>query len=177
MTLKLILGIVIGALVGGVVGYAGKCSGGTCPLACTPIGGIVVGGLIGALVASSLAPRTARFTPSAHVVEVADTEAFTRALAATPVALVDFYADWCGPCRRLKPVIHRIADTYTGRVTVISCNVDRNRELAAQYGVSGIPDVRILKSGEEAAKLVGLRGERDYTARLDELLGAGATTE
>ena len=96
--------------------------------------------------------------------------AFDAALAGHAVVLVDFYADWCGPCRKLKPTVHAIADEYSGKVGVLAVNVDKNKDLASHHGVSGIPDVRIFRAGEQAEQIVGLRGKDSYTSVIDRLL-------
>ena len=160
-----------GAAVGALIGYAGKCSGGTCPLTCNPVGGMIVGAVIGAALASAVGGGAGRaFRPSVHVHEVESATAFADALKGAPVVLVDFYADWRGPCKRLKPVIHELADEYAGRVTVLAVNTDQQGELARQYAVSGIPDVRVLKGGVVVRALVGARAKKAYRAALDAAL-------
>lgn len=172
MTVRLIAGLVVGAILGGIVGYFGQCRGGSCPITCTPVGGIIFGALFGALIASSWKPGGSAVVtePSPHLIEVVSEKQLQELLAASPVVLVDFYADWCGPCRKLKPTIHELADTYQGRVAVAGVNVDNVRALAEAHLVSGIPDVRIFRGGEEKTKLVGLQPKAKYIAALDELL-------
>jgi len=169
--IKLVVGAALGAAIGGWIGYASKCSGGGCPLMGNPAGGAMFGAVIGILMASSIAGRTSTSAVhSEHVIEVAGVEAFDALLKAHPVALVDFYADWCGPCRKLKPAIHELADTYEGRAAVLAVNVDRNRELAERHGVSGIPDVRVFKDGQEKKRFVGLGPKTQYSSAIDSLL-------
>lgn len=72
----------------------------------------------------------------------------------TPV-LVDFYADWCGPCKMMAPVVEKIAEEYEGKVKVGKCNVDENMELAQKYRVVSIPAFLIFKGGEVAATCIG----------------------
>jgi len=164
---------VLGAAIGGAVGYLGKSVGGSCPLTCNPMGGMLVGALFGLTFAVS-GQRTAQIPAgyvSENVTEIVKTEELSDLLAGDGVVLVDFYAEWCGPCRRLKPVIHKVADAYGGRARFVAVNVDKNAELASRYGVSGIPDVRIFKNGVQVARHSGARPERVYTDALNSLLG------
>ena len=81
-------------------------------------------------------------------------------LAKEPV-LVDFWATWCGPCRMLAPVIEEIANAYAGKVKVGKVNVDDERELALEYGVSSIPTVMVFQNGEIKATSVGYRPKEE----------------
>lgn len=81
-------------------------------------------------------------------------------LAKEPV-LVDFWATWCGPCRMLAPVIEEIANEYTGKVKVGKVNVDDERELALEYGVSSIPTVMVFQNGEVKQTSVGYRPKEE----------------
>ena len=169
--LKIVIGGAIGALAGGLVGYVGKCMGGGCPLTCNPVGGILVGTLMGVLIASSVGLPAAAYSPSRHLIHVADDAELAEILRTNEVVLVDFFADWCGPCRRLKPTIHQIADEYAGRVAVLGVDVERAQDLAQKYGVSTIPDVRIFRGGEVAQRLQGVQRKQTYTDVIDGLLG------
>ncbi len=72
----------------------------------------------------------------------------------TPL-LVDFWAEWCAPCRMIAPVLDEIAEEYDGKVTIGKINVDQNRSVAAQYGVMSIPTLILFKNGEMVEQLVG----------------------
>ena len=74
----------------------------------------------------------------------------------TPV-LVDFWAEWCGPCRMLAPKIEQMAKEFTGRVKVGKLDTDANRDTAMKYGISAIPTVILFKNGQPAQRIVGLR--------------------
>jgi thioredoxin 1 len=69
--------------------------------------------------------------------------------------LVDFWAEWCGPCRMVAPVLDQLADEYEGKVKIAKVNVDHNQELAIQYGVQGIPAFALFKDGAVADRMVG----------------------
>ncbi len=85
--------------------------------------------------------------------------------------LVDMYADWCGPCKMMAPVIEQLAEEYEGRVKVGKMNVDDNEEIAMKYGVMSIPTMLIIKKGEVVDKLIGGRPKSDLTAALDKVIG------
>ena len=83
----------------------------------------------------------------------------------TGLALVDFYADWCGPCKMLSPIIDEIAEERTD-ITVGKVNVDENNSLAAKYNVMSIPTIIIFKNGKEQTRVVGVRPKEDILAEL-----------
>lgn len=77
-------------------------------------------------------------------------------LSATETVIVDFYADWCGPCKAMSPIIDEIANENIENLKVGKVNVDENGDLAMKYGVSSIPTILIIKNGEVAKTFVGL---------------------
>ena len=87
------------------------------------------------------------------------TEEFVAAVDAAPLAMVDFWASWCGPCKMLGPTIEEIAGELDGKIAVGKVDVDENRELAIKYGVMSIPTVIYFKNGEEAARLIGVQSK------------------
>ena len=74
--------------------------------------------------------------------------------AALPV-MIDFYADWCGPCQMMAPIVEKLSDEYEGKMIVGKCNVDEQEELASKFGVMSIPTILILKGGQVVIKSVG----------------------
>lgn len=100
-----------------------------------------------------------------------DTNTFDQEVlqSAVPV-LVDFWAPWCGPCKMLGPTIEALAAEYAGRVKVAKVNVDDNQELAARFGIRGIPTVLIFRQGKAVANLVGMRPKAELAQALDKTL-------
>ena len=102
-----------------------------------------------------------------NVVEFTDQNFEQEVLKSTQPVLVDFWAEWCMPCRMLAPTIEKIAGDYAGKVKVGKVDTDANREISIKYGISAIPTVILFKDGQVAQKFVGLRQERDFKAALD----------
>ena len=84
--------------------------------------------------------------------------------------LVDFWAEWCGPCKALGPAIDQIAEEYAGKMKVYKLNVQTEASVAGKYGVSSIPTLLVFKGGEVAERIVGLQPKDNITARLDPIL-------
>jgi len=87
------------------------------------------------------------------------------------ISLVDFWAEWCGPCRMLAPTIEEIAADYDGKVKVYKMNVDENPGTPGKYNIRGIPTVIVFKNGEAVDQLVGMQTKDAFVAALEKHLG------
>jgi thioredoxin 1 len=85
--------------------------------------------------------------------------------------LVDFWAEWCGPCKMIAPVLDELAGEYDQRVRIGKVNVDEDQKLAADYGIRAIPTLLLFKGGEVAGQIVGMTSKRDLKAQIDKLIG------
>src|SRR5438067_1961992 len=104
---------------------------------------------------------------SENVLEFTDTNFEQEVLKSDQPVLVDFWAEWCMPCRMLAPTIEKLATDYKGKVKVGKLDTDANRDVSIKYGISAIPTVILFKGGQVAQKFVGLRQERDFRQALD----------
>ncbi len=95
---------------------------------------------------------------------------FDAAVDAAPLAMVDFWADWCGPCKMVTPFVEKIADEYDGKALVGKVNIDEEPELAQRFGVMSIPTLVFLKNGKEFDRKVGVMPPETFTNVLDENL-------
>ena len=89
--------------------------------------------------------------------------------ASTPV-LVDYWAEWCGPCKMIAPILDEVAGTYQGKLQIANMNVDENREIPAKFGIRGIPTLMLFKDGQLAATKVGAMSKAQLTAFIDQQL-------
>ena len=179
MVTKVILGIIIGAGVGAVIGHFGKCSSGGCPLTANPFRGAIYGAVMGALFTLSsvstpkttATPKEEQPAPGEGLIHLGSAEEFNQYInQATMPCLIDFYSDHCPPCRKLGPVIGKLAEKYNGRAVICKVNVDTATELASPYGISAIPAVLFFENGDEVQREIGLQPQETYEEILDDLL-------
>ena len=90
--------------------------------------------------------------------------------SAQPV-LVDYWAEWCGPCKMIAPILDEVAGTYSGKLQIAKMNVDDNRDVPGKYGIRGIPTLMMFKDGQLAATKVGAMSKAQLTAFIDQQLG------
>lgn len=86
------------------------------------------------------------------------------------VVLVDFYADWCGPCKMISPILEELAKEYEGKVTIAKVNVDENGDIAGRYGVMSIPNLVLFKNGEVVKQVVGFQPKNQLQALLNSVI-------
>jgi thioredoxin 1 len=104
-----------------------------------------------------------------NIVEFTDTNFESEVLQSDQPVLVDFWAEWCMPCRMLAPTIDKIAEAYVGKVKVGKVDTDSNREVAMKYQINAIPTVILFKNGQVAQKFVGLKQEKEFKEAIDSL--------
>ena len=91
-------------------------------------------------------------------------------ISADKLAIVDFYATWCAPCKALAPVLEELADKYADKIKVVKVNVDEEESIAAKFGIASIPTVIFFKNGQTAASFVGLRSASEIEKMIEKLL-------
>ena len=98
-------------------------------------------------------------------------ENFAQQVLQSPApVLVDFWAEWCGPCKMIAPILDEVSSAYQGRLTVAKMNVDENRDVPGKFGIRGIPTLMLFKGGELAATKVGAMSKAQLTAFIDQQL-------
>jgi thioredoxin 1 len=103
---------------------------------------------------------------SANVVTISAGNFDQEVLKSNIPVLVDFWAEWCGPCKAIAPVLDEIADQKVGKIKVAKVNVDDNQDLAAKFGIRAIPTLLIFKDGTVKEQVVGMVGKKDLEKKL-----------
>ena len=113
----------------------------------------------------------------AQLAHVTDAE-FERAVSSETPVLVDFWAEWCGPCRMVAPVLEQIAAEQAGKLKIVKLNVDENTTTPQKFGITGIPTMILFKDGQMVERLVGFMPKPQLLKKLQPHLatGSGATT-
>ena len=105
-----------------------------------------------------------------NLIEFTDDNFDTEVLKSNLPVLVDFWAEWCWPCKMIAPIVEEIAGDYAGKVKVGKVNVDFNNQVAMQYGIRGIPALLVFKGGSVANQIVGAVTKNNITQILDEVI-------
>ena len=104
---------------------------------------------------------------SDKIVQLTDASFEADVIKAQGPVLVDFWAEWCGPCKMIAPILNEVADEYAGKLTVAKINIDQNAETAPRYGIRGIPTLLLFKNGTVAATKVGALSKTQLKEFLD----------
>src|SRR5262245_55604910 len=108
---------------------------------------------------------------SEHVSDVKDDTFEQEVLKSNVRVLVDFWAEWCGPCKALAPTVDQVAQKNDGKAKVVKLNVDDNNDTAQRYGIKGIPTLILFKGGSEAERVVGATSKENISRMIDRVLG------
>ena len=98
--------------------------------------------------------------------DVNKTEWDSEVLGSDTPVLVDFWAEWCGPCKMIAPIVDEIAEEYEGKIRVAKLDADANQEVLQQYGIMGIPTLILFKNGEVAERIVGFKPKEKILGKL-----------
>lgn len=104
---------------------------------------------------------------SEHIHYVTDSSFETEVLQSTSPVLVDYWAEWCGPCKMIAPILDEVAKEYDGKLKVAKLNIDENQETPAKYGIRGIPTLMLFKNGNIEATKVGALSKSQLAAFID----------
>ncbi len=167
-TLLIILGLLLGASAGLLIQRRDENSSRKMLLR-AGASGAAYGLLIGSAVAMLWGNRPVDFEPSAYLIPVKSAKQFDALVKGSELVMVDFYADWCGPCHVLEPTIHDLANRYQGRVKVLSVDIDALPALAKRYKILNIPNVKLFRDGQLVHTWQGVRHQSEYMKLLDML--------
>jgi thioredoxin 1 len=110
-----------------------------------------------------------------HPVAISDASFENEVVKADKPVLVDFWAEWCGPCRMIAPVLERLAEEYAGSLKITKLDVDNNPQVSLQYGVQSIPTMILFKDGKEVERIIGYVPKDRLLGKIKPYIGAGAT--
>jgi thioredoxin 1 len=108
---------------------------------------------------------------SNHIIKLTQDNFEKEVLKSITPVLVDFWAEWCGPCKMIAPILDELADEYAGKVSIGKVDIDDQQKLASEYGVRAIPTLLLFQDGQVAEQIVGLRSKRDLKASFEKLTG------
>jgi thioredoxin 1 len=172
---SLILYGLIGSAAGAVMGLLGQCSSGSCPLTSTWWRGALYGAALGGVfyLVSGQTGSVSLGQSTANVKRIGQDQFEAEVVMAGTPVLVDFYATWCGPCKRLAPMVEELAGQFSGRIKFVKVDVDASPDLARRFQIEGIPTLLFFRNGQVADRLVGLPAGDTLKTRLETLAGAG----
>jgi thioredoxin 1 len=102
-----------------------------------------------------------------HPTQITDDQFESEVIKSSTPVLVDFWAEWCGPCKAIAPTLEEIAGDYDGRLKVVKVDVDENRQSATQYGIRSIPSLLLFKDGAEVDRIIGALPKQQLMEKID----------
>lgn len=172
--------LVIGGAIGALMGYFGQCSSGTCPLTSTWWRGAIYGAVLGLVfhfVSGNRGSSAAMNQSTANVKHITENQFDAEVVRSLQPVVVDFYATWCGPCRRLAPMLDQLAGPMTNRVQFVKVNIDESPGLAKRFDIQGIPALVFFRNGSVVDRLVGVPTAETLKQRLESLAAAPSPAE
>ena len=120
--------------------------------------------------APAIATQIADHDMSGSIIHVTDSSFEDEVLSSDKPVIVDYWAEWCGPCKMIAPLLDELANEYKGKLTVAKINIDENQETPQKYAVRGIPTLMLFKNGEVAGTKVGAMSKSQLSAFVDSLI-------
>lgn len=167
--LSLVGSLLIGGGLGAALGYFGKCSSGTCPLTSTWWRGAIYGAVLGLMFhfVSGNGGSASMNESTQNVKLISESQFEAEVTRASSPVVVDFYAPWCGPCKRLSPMLDELAGQVTNKVKFVKINVDDAKALSQRLGIQSVPTLMFFSGGKVVDTLVGLPSSESLKTRLD----------
>lgn len=171
----------IGGGIGALMGYWGKCQGGACPLTANWRRGAFNGAALAVTFClltgcGGGADAAAMNQSTANVKRITQDQFDAEVTQAKLPVVVDCYATWCGPCRRLAPIVDELADKYAGKIKFVKINVDESPKVTREFNITGIPMLLFMKDGKLVNSSVGLLPKADLVTHLEALLQSKVET-